>query len=144
MLCCKHFFCINTVELLPCEQRLHFRCVSWRAKSILCRHPFKSVQKFGRINLKNGFFPVVDRFRALRESCVNLAQQMRVNAIFLFPRNLRHLTTDLTINFACEIARRISRMHDRKLNGCQQRLLFARQLLQRKCSLCSQGIKVQD
>ena len=25
------------------------------------------------------------------------------------------------------------------LNGCQQRLLFARQLTQRKCSLCSQG-----
>ena len=30
-------------------------------------------------------------------------------------------------------------MHDRKLNGCRQRLLFARQLTQRKCSLCSQG-----
>ena len=27
-----------------------------------------------------------------------------------------------------------------KLNGCRQRLLFARQLIQRKCSLCSQGI----
>ena len=31
-------------------------------------------------------------------------------------------------------------MHDRKLNGCRQRLLFARQLIPRKCSLCSQGI----
>ena len=30
-------------------------------------------------------------------------------------------------------------MRDRKLNGCQQRLLFARQLTQWKCSLCSQG-----
>ena len=30
-------------------------------------------------------------------------------------------------------------MHDRKLNGCRQRLLFARQLIPRKCSLCSQG-----
>ena len=28
-------------------------------------------------------------------------------------------------------------MHDRKLNGCRQRLLFARQLIPRKCSLCS-------
>ena len=27
-----------------------------------------------------------------------------------------------------------------KLNGCRQRLLFARQLTQRKCGLCSQGI----
>ena len=41
---------------IPCEQRLHFRCVSWRAKSSLCRQPFKSVQKSGRINLENGFF----------------------------------------------------------------------------------------
>ena len=30
-------------------------------------------------------------------------------------------------------------MHDGKLNGCRQRLLFARQLIPRKCSLCSQG-----
>ena len=35
---------------LPCEQRLHFRCVSCRVKSSLCRQPFKSVQKSGRIN----------------------------------------------------------------------------------------------
>ena len=26
---------------LPCEQRLHFRCLSWRAKSNLCRLPFQ-------------------------------------------------------------------------------------------------------
>ena len=25
---------------LPCEQRLHFRGMSWRAKSSLCRQPF--------------------------------------------------------------------------------------------------------
>ena len=29
------------------------------------------------------------------------------------------------------------------LNGCRQRLLFERQLVPRKCSLCSQGIIVQ-
>ena len=74
---------------LPCEQRLHFRCASCRAKSILCRQPFKSVQKSGWINLKK---------RAL--SC--LAWQIRVVAIFLFRRNSRHLTTDLRVNFACE------------------------------------------
>ena len=55
---------------LPCEQRLHFRCVSWRAKRSLCRQPFKAVQKSGRINQKAGFFPALDRLRALRESCV--------------------------------------------------------------------------
>ena len=30
-------------------------------------------------------------------------------------------------------------LHSRKLNGCQQRLLFAHQLTQQKCSLCLQG-----
>ena len=41
---------------IPYEQRLHFRCVSWRAKSSLCQQPFKSVQKSGRINLKKQVF----------------------------------------------------------------------------------------
>ena len=31
------------------------------------------------------------------------------------------------------------RMHDRKLNSCRQRLLFALQLIPRKCCLYSQG-----
>ena len=47
-----------------------FRCVSWRAKSSLCQQPFKSVQKSGQIDLKNRVFPVLDRIRALSESCV--------------------------------------------------------------------------
>ena len=42
------------------------------------------------------------------------------------------------------IAWRILRMHDRKLNGCRQRLLFARHLIPRKCSLCSQGMLFDD
>ena len=29
-----------TSKLLPCDQRRHFRCVSWHAKSSLCRQPF--------------------------------------------------------------------------------------------------------
>ena len=45
------------------------------------------------------FFPVLDQFRALRESCV--ANQSCCNFLFLW--NLRHLRTDLTINFACEL-----------------------------------------
>ena len=90
----KHYIALH----IPCEQRLHFRCVSWHAKSSLCRQPFKSVQKSGWINKKkNGFFPVHDWLRALRKSCV--ADQSFV-AIFLFPQNSHHLTTDLTINFA--------------------------------------------
>ena len=35
---------------LLCEQRLHFRCVSWLAKSSLCQQLFKSVQKSGQIS----------------------------------------------------------------------------------------------
>ena len=35
---------------IPCEQRLHFCCVSWRTKSSFCLQPFKSVHKSGRIN----------------------------------------------------------------------------------------------
>ena len=55
---------------IPCEQRLHFRCVNWCAKSSLCRQPFKSVQKSGRINLKNVFFFL---FLTGLEHCVSLA-----------------------------------------------------------------------
>ena len=89
---------ILLLHSLPCEQRLQFRCVGWRAKSSLCRQPFKSIQKSGQINFKTGFFPVLDWFRALCESCV----ANRSCSNFLFPRNSCHLTTDLTINFACE------------------------------------------
>ena len=32
--------CLIASVTVPCEQRLHFRCVSWRAKSSLCRQPF--------------------------------------------------------------------------------------------------------
>ena len=35
-------------------------------------------------------------------------------------------------------------MYDRKLNGCQQRLLFARQLTQRKCSLSARSRVTQS
>ena len=72
--------------------------LAWEKYS-LCEQPFKSVQKSGRINLKKRFFPVLDLFRALRESCV--ADQSCRNYL-LFRRNSRHLMTDLTINFACE------------------------------------------
>ena len=67
--------------------------------------------------LKKRDFLLLDRFRALRESCVS-DQSCRI--FFSFPPNSRHLTTDGTI-------------------GCLQRLLFASQLTQRKSSLCSQG-----
>ena len=58
---------------IPREQRLHFGCVSCRAKSSLCRQPFKSVQKSGRINLKNSFF----LFLTGLEHCASLAWVLR-------------------------------------------------------------------
>ena len=41
---------LNMWFSLPCEKRLHFRDMKWRAKSRLCLQPFKSVQKSGQIN----------------------------------------------------------------------------------------------
>ena len=35
-------------------------------------------------------------------------------------------------------------MYDKKLNGCRQRLLFARQLTQRKCSLSARSRVTQS
>ena len=61
-------------------------------KSSLCQQPFKSVQKSEN--------PVLDRFRALRESCV---AGQELSQFYLFPRNSHHLMTDLKINFACEL-----------------------------------------
>ena len=84
--------------ILTCEQRVHFYCVSWHAKSSLCPQPFKSVQKSARINFESGFFSVLDQFGALREYCV--ADQSCRN--FFIQRNSRHLITNLTINFAGE------------------------------------------
>ena len=67
----------------------------------------------------------------LKESCSEV-----VFAI-LIPAKL----TQIWRTSCLRIAWRIVRMHDGKLNGCRQRLLFARQLIPRKCSLCSQGRK---
>ena len=61
-----------------------------------CSNPSR---KLDEKNFKKGFFPVLDWFRALRESCIS--DQSCCN--FLFQQNSRHLTTDLTINFACKL-----------------------------------------
>ena len=125
-------------DWLPCEQRLHFRFVSCHGKSSLCQKPFKSVQKSGWINVKNGFFPVLGRFKSLRESCMSLMSQVRVDEIFLFPQN-SPFDNRSDYWFSLRIAWQILHMHNRKLNSCQQRLLFACQLTQGKCSLCLKG-----
>ena len=65
---------------------------------------------------------------------------MQVVFAILIPAKL----TQIWRTSCLRIAWRILRMHDRKLNGCRQRLLFARQLIPRKCSLCLQGIRVKE
>ena len=72
-----------------------FCCVSWCVKS---SQSSQIRPEIWMNKLKNSFFPVLDQFRALRESCI-AAQNC---CIFLFLRDSRHLTTNLTINFACE------------------------------------------
>ena len=77
-----------TCQLIPCEQRLHFCCVSWCAKSGLCQQPFKSIQKSGRINLKNALFTVLDQL----EHCVSLAWVLHSRSellLFFYSRETR-------------------------------------------------------
>ena len=71
--------------------------MSWCVKSSLCQQPFKSFQKSGQINLKNRYFPVLDRFRALHESCV--ADQ---SCPFFISVKLAPFDDNLTISFACK------------------------------------------
>ena len=92
-------------EWFPCfvtlwAEAIHFRCMRWGAKSSLCRRPFKSVKKSGRINKKTVFF----LFLTGLEHCVSLTWVLRSRSDLsqFFPRHSRHLTTGLTINFACE------------------------------------------
>ena len=95
--CHVKFIWVRHISTLRAEGTI-FCCVSWHAKSSLCWQLFKSVQKSGQIKWTNGFFPVLERLRALLESCVaNLSCHN-----YLFPWNLHHFTTNLTINFACE------------------------------------------
>ena len=126
---------LKCCQKLPCEQSLHFRCVSCRAKSSLCWQPFKSVQKSGRIDWKTWFLPVLDQFRALCESgvadqsCRNFFKSHKTCAIWRQTWWLILLANCMT-HF----------MHARyNLNSCRQRLLFAHQLTQWKCTLYLQG-----
>ena len=65
----------------------------------------------------------------------------RVQFAGSFRSLIRAKLTQIWRTSCLRIAWRILRMHDRKLNGCRHRLLFAHQLIPRKCSLCSQGSK---
>ena len=53
-------------KLLPCEQRLHFRDTSWRAKTSLCRQPFNFLSCMRKIRH-------AIRKQLVREICVSFA-----------------------------------------------------------------------
>ena len=52
--------------VLPCEQRLHFRGMSWRAKSSLCRQPFSFLSCMRKIRH-------AIRKQLVRQICVSFA-----------------------------------------------------------------------
>ena len=113
-----------------CEQRLHFRCVSCRAKSSLYRQPFNFLSCMRKIrhairkqnqssglSLNGASFAGITLLRYARLTQCSKPVKNGRKPVFKFIR------PDFWTN----------------LNGCRQRLLFARQLTQRKCGLCSQG-----
>ena len=115
-------------NLVPsCEQRLHFRCVSWHVKS----SPNCACAKFitrlaSKINhqvchqMARVLWEWKQLWSAMQDSC-NALNWSRTGKSPFF----KFIRADFWMD----------------LNGCWQRLLFARQLTQRKFSLCSSGTR---
>ena len=59
-------FFTETTPLLPCEQRLHFRGMRWRAKSSLCRQPLNFLSCMRKIRQAT-------RKQLVRQICVSFA-----------------------------------------------------------------------
>ena len=130
-------FNINRHNFLTCEQRLHFPWVSWRAKSSLCGQLFNFLSCMREIR------------HAIRE------QNQIVRSVVKwreFRGNKKIATTLICYARPTQCSKPVKNSEKKNpfswfirpdfwtdLNGCRQRLLFARQLTQRKCSLCSQG-----
>ena len=57
---------------VPCEQRLHFRGMSWRAKSSLCRQPFNFLSCMRKIRH-------AIRKQLVRQICVSFAGKLPAN-----------------------------------------------------------------
>ena len=118
---------------VSCEQRLHFRCVSWRAKSIRCRQPFNFLS---RNSSRDSQTKLIVRsvvkwrgFRGNKKIATTLICYARLTQTSKPVKNRKNpgFFTFIRPDFWTD------------LNGCRQRLLFARQVTQRKCSLCSEG-----
>ena len=62
----------RAIVLLPCEQRLHFRGMSWRAKSSLCRQPFNFLSCMRKIRH-------AIRKQLVRQICVSFAGKLPAN-----------------------------------------------------------------
>ena len=118
---------------VSCEQRLHFRCVSWRAKSILCRQPFNCLSRNSSRDSQTKLIvrSVVKwrEFRGNKKIATTLICYARLTQS---SKPVKNRKKPVFITF-------IRPDFWTNLNGCRQRLLFAPQLTQRKCSLSSQG-----
>ena len=125
---------------LPCEQRLHFCCVSWCVKSndnfyracekFVTRFASKIIILIVRSVVKWRKFRGEKKIATTAISYARLAQDSR-NAL-----NWSRTVKSPFFKF-------IRPDFWMDLNGCRQRLLFAHQLTQQKCSLCSQGMSWQ-
>ena len=126
-------------NLVPsCEQRLHFRSVSWHVKSSPCRQLFK----FSIVHAQNSSRDwqaklIIRSVIKWHEFCGNKkklqqlwsAMQDSCNALNWSRTGKSPFFKFIRPDFWMD------------LNGCWQRLLFARQLTQRKFSLCSSGTR---
>ena len=63
---CVFAFWVVAYRSLPCEQRLHFRNMRWRAKSSLCRQPFNFLSCMRKIRH-------AIRKQLVRQICVSFA-----------------------------------------------------------------------
>ena len=120
------FTCVkgSTTLLVLRELLLRIKCIMLSQKTIPGNFAAK-ILKTRRVKPKN-------KTKARGEL---FASGSQVVFAILIPAKLTHIWRTTCLR----IAWRISRMHDRKLNGCRQRLPFARHFILRKCSLCSQG-----
>ena len=134
-----HYF----MSWLPCKQRLHFYCVSWRVKSSLCRQLFN----FSTVHARN---LSCDSQAKLIVSCVVKWCEFWGNkeispTLICYARWVQdsHSAPNRSRTGKSLFFKFILPDFWMSLNGCRQRLLFAHWLTQRKCSLCLQGMSWQ-
>ena len=123
-------FSLRTIIRVPCEQRLHFYCVSYRAKSSVCQQQFNFLLCMREIcqssgQLSNGAsFVGIEKIATTPICYARLMQDSKCN-------KLNQSKTGKNLGFLI--------YSSRFLDGFERlspEATFARQFTQRKCSLC--------